>query len=149
MQLFKYFFRQFSCIIYVEVIFQVSIKSVERLRRKTPDKRTQPRNCIFYIQIHIIFWQFYFVLRKILGRKKLGWDFKVHKKEGQRLDPSSAPIFLCLPHHPRGEISKLSFQEMPFHANVTVQKCICVCIFVHTDICILFEKKRNFFCFNQ
>ena len=36
--LFKYFFRQFSCTIYVEIIFQVSIKSVEQLRRKMMNK---------------------------------------------------------------------------------------------------------------
>ena len=41
MQLFEYFFQQFSFIIYVEFIFQVSLKLVEPLRRKSPDKRTE------------------------------------------------------------------------------------------------------------
>ena len=51
MQLFKYFFRQFSCVIYVEVIFQVSIKSDERLRRKMMNKFSEKRNFIFYMYI--------------------------------------------------------------------------------------------------
>ena len=45
---FKYFFRQFSSIMYVIVIFQVSLKFVEPLQRKMMNKRTEKWTFAYY-----------------------------------------------------------------------------------------------------
>ena len=61
MQLFQLFFRQFSSILYVDNIFQVSSKLVEPFWRKTPDKVSEKwtfRN--YYIDI-IIFHSYFFL----------------------------------------------------------------------------------------
>ena len=90
----------------------------------------------------LFFGNFTLYQEKYLEEKSQDGTSKFKKRGTKNLTLLQPLSFFVSPIHV--EISKLSFQEMPVHANVTVQKCICVCIFVHTDMCILFEKKETF-----
>lgn len=91
----------------------------------------------------LFFGNFTLYQEKYLEEKSQDGTSKFKKRGTKNLTLLQPLSFFVSPIHV--EISKLSFQEMPVHANVTVQKCICVCIFVHTDMCILFEKKKKLF----